>query len=347
MSDIVKKLNESGCKDIGNTKQWVRNCPNCNREVFHVRAPSRDQALKIGTFCGSCAKMVYHVTKLVRKCPGCLQTIKYNSKQVYLRALKENRKCKICGSKCGSHARRMSLNDFIKGARKVHGEKYNYSISNYQGYNKKLSILCLGCDNVCRQTPHNHLDGKGCFICAHKQIGYSKRSSTDDFIENAVRIHDDAYDYSSVAYKTTIDTVSIICKIHGEFSQRPNDHLSGKGCPHCHHQTSLLEAAFLNYIGIDKHHRNVYLKPYKVDGIDKFTNTIYEFLGDYWHGNPIKFNANEINPSNKKNYGELYTDTLKKLDTLKSMGYNVRYVWETDWNNFIGQKDNTLRILTH
>lgn len=61
----------------------------------------------------------------------------------------------------------------------------------------------------------------------------SKKSTTEEFIEKARAVHGDKYDYSKVEYKGNKIKVCIICPIHGEFWQRPNDHLSGYGCKLC------------------------------------------------------------------------------------------------------------------
>lgn len=61
----------------------------------------------------------------------------------------------------------------------------------------------------------------------------SKRKTTLEFIEESIKIHDDKYDYSKVEYFNSSTKVEIICKKHGVFSQRPNDHLSGQCCPKC------------------------------------------------------------------------------------------------------------------
>ena len=58
-------------------------------------------------------------------------------------------------------------------------------------------------------------------------------SNTVSFIEKATALHGDTYDYSSVVYINNHTKISIICKTHGEFEQRPADHLRGKGCTPC------------------------------------------------------------------------------------------------------------------
>lgn len=52
----------------------------------------------------------------------------------------------------------------------------------------------------------------------------SKKKTTEEFIEQAKNVHGDKYDYSKVVYESTQKPVEIVCKIHGNFLQRPLDH---------------------------------------------------------------------------------------------------------------------------
>ena len=59
---------------------------------------------------------------------------------------------------------------------------------------------------------------------------------TEDFIKKAREIHSDKYDYSKVEYKNSKTKVCIICPIHGEFWQTPNNHTNKtypRGCKKC------------------------------------------------------------------------------------------------------------------
>jgi hypothetical protein len=60
-----------------------------------------------------------------------------------------------------------------------------------------------------------------------------KRVTTESFIEDAVKIDGNKYDYSKVKYNGMKNGVCIICPEHGEFWQTPDNHMKGKGCPHC------------------------------------------------------------------------------------------------------------------
>ncbi len=60
-----------------------------------------------------------------------------------------------------------------------------------------------------------------------------KLLTTEEFIKKAREVHGDTYDYSNVVYKNTRTKVKIKCKTHGEWEQTPQDHIQGRGCPHC------------------------------------------------------------------------------------------------------------------
>ncbi len=53
------------------------------------------------------------------------------------------------------------------------------------------------------------------------------------FIEKAIKIHKNTYDYSKVNYINWKTKIIIICKLHGEFYQTPNNHLNGSICRKC------------------------------------------------------------------------------------------------------------------
>lgn len=57
--------------------------------------------------------------------------------------------------------------------------------------------------------------------------------TTEMFIERAVVVHGNKYDYSLVEYVNSKTKVKIICPNHGVFEQVPVRHLQGSGCFHC------------------------------------------------------------------------------------------------------------------
>ncbi len=59
------------------------------------------------------------------------------------------------------------------------------------------------------------------------------RLTTEEFISRARRVHGNKYDYALVEHSDAYIPVKIICREHGEFEQKPNNHLSGHGCKPC------------------------------------------------------------------------------------------------------------------
>ena len=121
---------------------------------------------------------------------------------------------------------------FIIDAKKIHGNKYDYSLVKYMGAFQKVCIICP-IHGEFWQTPHSHLKGAGCKKCSIEKKKELLSSNTEKFIEKAKIIHNDYYDYSKVEYINAYTKVCIICPIHGEFWQTPTHHLNGEGCPKC------------------------------------------------------------------------------------------------------------------
>lgn len=121
--------------------------------------------------------------------------------------------------------------------------------------------------------------------------------------------------------------------------------------PNKHNAESAIENKFLDELesAFDISLLRQYQIPntkYKVDGYDPKTNTVYEFLGDYWHGNPELFDFEDINQNVHKTFGELYILTFERLNNLKDLGYNVEYIWESDFSQKGLEKVKNLRDLS-
>lgn len=120
----------------------------------------------------------------------------------------------------------ITTEEFIVEAKRVHGDKYEYSNSFFRGMTKPITITCKkhgDFDQLARQ----HLKGQGCPKCS----GRGKTSS--EFIAQAINIHGEKYDYSHVLYNGSKKPVTIICHEHGPFQMLPYNHLKGQGCPKC------------------------------------------------------------------------------------------------------------------
>lgn len=230
---------------------------------------------------------------------------------------------------------------FVARSVRTHGNKYSYDNSVYLGVKTDILIFCKACQISFYQTPDNHMRGKGCPKCKCKKLQSNRSKSIDSFIYDANNIHNKEYCYKFVVYKNTHTKVKIKHKKCGNiFYQTPHNHLAGNGCPNCFKgvagNSSKIELEWIKSLNINSIVTNKTLKinnkNYYPDGYDPLTNTVYEFNGDYWHGNPAKFKPNDINIIAKKTFGELYKKTLRKEETYKKAGYNVVSIWESDYD---------------
>jgi len=228
--------------------------------------------------------------------------------------------------------------NFIEKAKLIHSNFYEYNDVVYINCDIKVDIMCP-LHGLFSQTPFEHLKGHKCAKCAGV-----KKLTEEVFINKANLKHSNKFDYSKVKYTNNKTKVIIVCKKHGEFLQTPNRHLDGDGCSKCSSIISKPETKWLDYLSVDYEYRQP--KGFKIKGIkfkpdayDPNTNTIYEFYGDFWHGNPNKFCLEDINPLSKKSFKELYLNTLNKEKVLRKNGYALISIWESDWKNmnkFIG-----------
>lgn len=131
-------------------------------------------------------------------------------------------------------SKQISTEEFIKRAKEVHGDKYDYSNVEYTTMANKVNIMCHIHD-VFSQSAGSHLCGRGCPKCARENSSITKPKNTEWFIQRATKIHDDKYDYSKVKYVNSITPVIIGCKVHTDFLQIPANHLRGADCPECNY----------------------------------------------------------------------------------------------------------------
>lgn len=231
--------------------------------------------------------------------------------------------CPKCAGKC------IDTNDFVKRSKEIHGEKYDYSKAKYISAKEKVIIICPEHGEF-EQDAFSHMKGCGCPKC-----GGSLKLNKDEFIKRAQKVHGKKYDYSKVKYINKIEKITIICPIHGEFKQRPENHWNGQGCPKCVGRVSNKSQKWLESFNNIKLEQTICVdgKNYIVDGLNEENRTIYEFYGDFWHGNPAKYKENDINPISKEKFGVLYEKTIERENILKSAGYELIVIWENEFDS--------------
>ena len=260
--------------------------------------------------------------------------------------------CLDCSNEASSERQKMTTTEFIEKAKSKHIDAmgnplYDYSETIY-GDNQlsKVIIICKILDHgPFEQSPSGHLSGRGCIKCRNDKSAENQRMTIGEFITKSRQKHGEKYDYTMVEYINTQTQVKIICIEHETiFYQTPGSHFNSTGCNKCHKkgysEMALLWLEFISKLyNINIQHAengNEYLIPntrWYADGYCIENNTIYEFHGDYWHGNPSKYNSNDINPTSKTPFGVLYQNTLDREQTIRDMGFNLVTIWQNNWRN--------------
>lgn len=132
--------------------------------------------------------------------------------------------------------KKRTLGEIIELSKLKHGDKYDYSlITDYKNNTTKYPIICHeknkdGTEHgIFYQDFAHHIDrGHGCPKCSG-----NNKLTTEEFIKRASNVHNNKYDYSKTVVNGSHNKVTILCPIHGEFKQKPSDHLHGQGCPKC------------------------------------------------------------------------------------------------------------------
>jgi protein-arginine kinase activator protein McsA len=219
--------------------------------------------------------------------------------------------CPKCGYDRVGEKRTLTQEKFIKKAIKVYGkDKYNYDKTRYINALTDVIVTC-NIHGEFNQNAHVFLQGHGCQRCGY--ASYTLSECINKFKE----IHGDIYDYSKVEYYNSRTKVCIICREHGEFWQKPNNHIDGQRCPNCHisygelaikkwfteNSISFVQQYKLNELKVDK-------KPLQFDFYLPEINTLIEYDGEQ-HYRPVRFNGISMERALANFKKSQYRDNLK------------------------------------
>ena len=90
----------------------------------------------------------------------------------------------------------------------------------------------------------------------------------------------------------------------------------------------------------------------KVDGYDRNTNTVYEFMGCfhhsckrcYQHETPHPLKCNPHDKEKRILHGSVYATTMRVVEDIKNAGYNIVIMWECDWRRMKNKKKLTSKV---
>lgn len=252
------------------------------------------------------------------------------------------RNCPNCAGKIP-----WNLERFLNQARRIHGDKHDYTrvtSDHIQNVESRVPVTCNSCHYSWTPSIKSHINSEsGCMYCNGNAPWTYER-----FINRAREIHGDKYNYIKVTpdhIQNVESKLPIICNsCNHEWLVTIHRHISTEsGCPPCSRplKYSVAQIQWMETImeseNIDIQHALSPLGEYtideigRVDGFCRETNTVYEYHGDFWHGNPSRYPSDKAHPMIKgKTYGDLYNKTLLRDQRIRELGYNLVVKWETD-----------------
>ena len=135
--------------------------------------------------------------------------------------------------------------NFIIKSKEIHGNRYDYSLTEYKGSHHKVKIICPK-HGMFEQRASSHISGRGCKKCSDEKSKLSKNKILEKLNIVNFKLFSNKYDYSLVEYINSKTKIKIICKEHGVFEQRLDHHLNGSSCPNCSGNKKLTQNDFIN-----------------------------------------------------------------------------------------------------
>lgn len=245
--------------------------------------------------------------------------------------------CPACARNQRAELIRLPVGDFVERIRDRFGSLLDFDSNHYIDLATPIEFVC-GIHGSSVEAPEAVLSRKHpCVKCANEARAVALAHDQSSFEARARSVHGGKYEYGTYSARNKIE---ITCPTHGPFVQDPGNHLAGYGCPSCGHKRREMQNAWLDTLGVAA--REVVItagsQRFVVDGFDIATNTVFEFWGDFWHGNPSVYDGSRINSVVGKTFGELLYATHRKRQAILDAGYLLVEIWESDWLQH-GKKD--------
>lgn len=153
--------------------------------------------------------------------------------------------CRQCAIENANKKKLLGTENYIKKCINKFGNKYDYSKINYVNHK---TLITIGCNKhgYYDVSPTSFIQNGGCKFCSYELLHEKFKHTKEEFVNKAIKIHGNKYNYDNVIYYNNSTNVSIRCNIHGNFDIPPNEHLKGTGCPKC--RVSKKEREIYNFL---------------------------------------------------------------------------------------------------
>lgn len=273
-------LNGQGCPDCGNIKRGLGSKDDFESFVKKAKARHGD------SYCYDLVRYVDSQTCVDIVCPTHGIFSQKPAAHLFKNA------CPLCSRKERDDNRRLGVEGFIKKARAIYGNRFDYTQVTEVINNKQKIVVVCPIHGPFKQSFNAHLNPRrqgGCPECKKTTVSKSLSLTHEEFIKRAIEQHGDRYLYPVIGYVNGKTKLSIFCEAHGVFEQTPDAHVHGQGCPKC--AGSNLEndfAEFLDTLGIKyiRGDRRV-LDGKELDFLFPEKAIAIELNGNYWHSSAM------------------------------------------------------------
>lgn len=335
--NILKKQSPAGCRLCANERKSRNSRLSLEEAVEKLKEKhpklillsynkKKNQPARVSLECADCGKrFARHWSHLMTsdRCPGC--------------------------PICSAEARRegfVARDETIEKIQEV-VESLDLQIVEIERRNGKLyiDVKCLVCGCLSNKAYSNLMRRHGCKACAAAKASERMMKSHEQYVKDVSARHGNAVEVLS-PYKGDNKKVKLRCKDGHTWRAHAGSILQGRYCPHCNtpKKYSFVAIRWLESIaekeGIKIEHaenggeRRFPDLNITVDGFCEETNTVYEFYGDTWHGNPKKFSAEDRPHPFDTNLtaAAIWKRDAAREQALRDAGYRVITIWESDWN---------------
>jgi hypothetical protein len=242
-------------------------------------------------------------------------------------------KCQKCYHE--SRVPRITKDCWIERCTTVHDGFYDYSKSVFTGIANKVTITCPKHGEFV-QAAGVHYRGHGCPKCGIASVTNKLRITNEEFIEKCKTKHKNLYSYNKTKYVSILHgKIIITCHKHGDFIQRPGDHLNGgHGCPKCGAEMSTFKSKaeyeiidFLKANGISNIIHSDQSLGFEIDILIPDYCLAIEYNGVYWHSS-----------SEKATDAKLSKQHLHKTEECEKNGISLLHILDIEWNDPIKQE---------
>lgn len=149
--------------------------------------------------------------------------------------------------------RRLTTEEFVERAKSVHGNLYDYSVTEYSQIREKVEIHCCRCDETFEQLAYNHLCGAGCNKCASSKGERAIKSLLDEMGEEYVTqaVFDGCYYLKALRFDFYLPHHQLLIEYDGIQHRRPIDFFGGRDGYRCRKKRDAIKNRFAEDNGID------------------------------------------------------------------------------------------------